>query len=249
MTRMIVLSVVTGVAILSAAARADVTAFSDTFDSYPAGAPLTGNYGGWVPMFNAVDDPANNIVTDRYSSGGGNSLQLYGAHSRSWSAAVYHPVSFPPEFILEFDMMASGDIDNSYVNVAPDHYQDIWAGLFSDHEPWGHGVLLVAFNNGHVLVWGAGVLLDNVVHMRWYHFKLNVNRLDGNVDYWIDGKFSGRHHQPDLAKWGPTLQSLDFGSNAGKGWVDNVRVYTEDASPVTILCLGGTGTVNSCITF
>ncbi len=240
MRKAVVVIVLLGAALFSTDVRSDETLFSDSFETYPAGTQLIGNPGGWYGLYNSVNDPYNNIITDQYGSDGTKSLQLYGAHSGCWAAGVSHAVSLPTEFIMEVDMMASGEIETTYPSVCADDGHDIATCLYSDFNPWGHGVGLAIFSPVHIVWAPPSVLIDNTIYMRWYNFRMKINRITGFVDYWVDGVYLGQRYNAAYLTWGPTLQHLYFQSGGGKGWIDKVRVYTDNTAPVTTLSLAGT---------
>ncbi len=244
MARAMPLAVVLLAVSLATAARGDEILFSDSFEGYPPRVPVIGGFGGWAPLHNSFDEPAGNIFTDRQSSDGTISLQQYGSHSGCWASGLYHRVSLPAEFLVEVDMMASGDIDNAQRSVCGANPHDIAVGLYSDFNAWGHGVWLAALKAGGVISGMTSILMDNAVAMRWYRVRMKVDRVAGTIDYWIDGVPRGHSVNPECREWGPTLQYLYFGSGGGKGWVDNVRIYTDNTVPVTTLSLSGVSTEN-----
>ncbi len=239
MGRSISLAVVLLAVSLSTLSRADEILFSESFENCPAQIPVIARFGGWEPLCNSIGDPGENIFTDRQSSDGTISLQQYGSHRGCWAAGVYHQVFLPAEFLLDVDMMASGEVDNTYTNVCAGNRNDIAVGLFSDFDSWGHGVWLATFNAGGVISGVPSVLMDNAVPMRWYRVRMKVNRVEGSVDYWINGVHLGNSFNPECRRWGPTLKYLCFQSGGGRGWIDNVRVHTDDTAPVTALALTG----------
>lgn len=239
MDRAVPLAVVLLTALLSTVAGADEVLFSDSFESCPARIPVIGSFGGWMPLYNSFDDPGNNIFTDQQRSDGTISLQQYGLHRGCWASGIYHRVSLPAEFLLEVDMMASGEIDNSYLSVCGANRHDIAVGLYSDFEAFGHGVWLATFGANGVIAGMPSILMDNAVPMRWYRFRMKVDRIVGNVDYWIDGVHVDRSVNPAYRTWGPTLRYLYFQSGGGKGWIDKVKVYTDNTAPTSTLSLSG----------
>ncbi len=239
MGRALTLAVVLAAVSLATAGRADEILFSDSFESCPPRVPVIGDFGGWTPVNNAFDEPASNIFTDRQSRDGTISVQLHGAHRGCWGAGLYHRVLLPAKFLVEADLMASGEIDNTYGAVCGANRHDIAVGLYSDFNAWEHGVWLATMKANGVISGISSILMDNAVAMRWYRFRMKVDRDAGTVDYWIDGVARGHAPAPAFGEWGPTLRYLCFGSGGGKGWVDNVRLFTDDTAPVTTLSLGG----------
>lgn len=207
--------------------------FSDSFESYNPG---TLSQGGWFPLYNAATDTANNGITGSYASDGARSLQLYGNHTTTYAAMEAIPISLPPVFILEFDAMASGDVDSYY--VSPYHNLDIGAHLMTTYDAvGGSGVGLIYFGRGGN-VYGPALsagdvgdpIAQNVSRMQWHHVKIRVNREQGVADYWLDGRYVATRAHAALQEQG--IQYLDFLSGSGKGWIDNVTVSSDQKAPV-----------------
>ena len=203
------------------------TLLSDNFESYAIGTWPT--IGGWEPHYNILSDPSNNKVTDQYSSEGGKSLQIYGAHSGCWAAETGYPLLISKEFYLEASLMPSGDVFSS----SSCHGTDIALGLAttfgSSGVYWNN--LFGFWKDGNV--YGSnGVVLNSYNTLNWYNVKMKVNLETGNVDYWVNGNYVGQQFYQTLKDNAPNYRYLYLGSGGGKGWVDNVKVYTSDPAQV-----------------
>ncbi|MCX9012990.1 MAG: PEGA domain-containing protein [Candidatus Methanoperedens sp.] len=193
---------------------------SDNFESYTQG---TWPSSGWEPHYNIINDPTNNKVTNQYSSEGSNSLQIYGAQSGCWAAETGYPLTLSKEFYVEASMMPSGDISSS--NSC--HGTDIAIGLATAYG--GSGVdwnnLFGFWKDGKA--YGSNEsILNNYNTMNWYSLKMRVNLEAGTVDYWVNGNYVDQQFSQTLKDKAPDYKYLYLGSGGGKGWVDNVKVYT-----------------------
>jgi hypothetical protein len=124
--------------------------------------------------------------------------------------------------------MASGDIYSS----GGCHPIDIEIGLATVFG--GSGVdantLFGFWRDGNV--YGSnGAVLNNYNTMTWYNLKMKVNLNSGNVDYWINGNYIGQQSSQTLKNKALNYKYFYMSSGAGKGWVDNVKVYQGEVTP------------------
>ncbi|HEY3489514.1 MAG TPA: hypothetical protein VGK27_05255 [Candidatus Deferrimicrobiaceae bacterium] len=222
----------------------------DNFDGYRAGESISAKTTGWLPFWNAVNDPVNNIWTDQAGSvdpGRGVVMQAYGDHAGCWASDSLREFAYPADaktkIYIQFDMMPSGDILATGNQVCPENRYDIGARLFADTSGNWNGKVANLVVAGIEQVHDGRMVIDNALAPnRWYRVLVEVDRSTGAKRLWRDGSpWADLTGSPDpaLLSDGSPVGYVSFTSGGGKGWIDRVRVFTDTVPPVTRVSLAG----------
>lgn len=211
---------------------------SDNFESY---APGTWPSSGWDPFWNVITDSTNNKITNEYSREGSNSMQIYGDHSGCWGAMTQIPVALPKQYYIEASMMASGDAFTS--SSCHSWAGDIHIGVGSSSGT--DDMVFFRFMQDGLMHGVDGSFSFSAYDTNnWYDLKMNVNQEVGTVDYWINGNYVGQRFSQALMDKTSTYPYLFIGSGGGRGWVDNIKVYTSESTTTSITISPSTATVD-----
>ena len=191
----------------------------DGFEEYESGAWPSSH---WIKDANA-DDSANNYVDDTNFQGGVQSLKLYGVINSYWAALAFRALNASPPFYIETWIMngteqpTSGHTNKANINLVKG---TSWTNP-------GRG-LLVSKLNGELL--GVdGTVIGTYTPGLWFRLlmKYEVNGLDTNVSYWIDGEYKGRYTVsaiPEEIDF--QLDYLALTAQGGSAWYDDVKIYS-----------------------
>ncbi|WP_295394419.1 right-handed parallel beta-helix repeat-containing protein [uncultured Thiodictyon sp.] len=199
------------------------TLFSDSFDSYAAGAFPS---SVWTLRYNGSGSPNQYVDTAQFTSPG-QSLRLQG--SSCWSANAYHPVTLPStpgthitlSAKVYMDQIVSGGCSNDRAWVA---LEDPTVGT------WGAHYAAVAFD-GDGFVYALQKEADRTRDVKlmayqaggWYLVETNIDLVARTFDVYIDGTLKAQG-----------LQILDTGLPTGvemcAGHGNNPTVWFDDIS-------------------
>lgn len=226
------LIVVVAVASSSARGAEDSIIFFEDFDSYPAGANLSGGgYGGWTGRWGGnITVSSEEAVSSPHSAKMDNNLGC-------WESGLYHLLPSHPVIWFSADIMgrATGRMGCHSYDVHiwlnnPDDTGKLGITLESREEGgyiWGTG--LVGFT-----WWSTGVMPTILEpgypeHVgRWINVMAKLDNNLNQADFWVDGIH--RATLPVNPAY-PLYNSIVLGCGEGLGYVDNIMVFTE---PLTL---------------
>ena len=198
----------------------------EDFETYAVG----GYPGGdWVMKYNAISDPANNLIVDSLPDNAfmyGKALQLYGNHgpSASWAAAAYIPIPSWNDPFYVSALIRPGDESSP-----GGHYVEAKMGLARGFDLIWPGV----YYSGSVRFVGddsltgpedPSSLFASGIHYypnAWHHVHIGVVPSERRLYYRFNGMYMGSSDVPD-EKWPDDGFYLAFESGDGIAWIDKV---------------------------
>jgi hypothetical protein len=207
---------VVALALLSVCSRASAQAFSEDFESYPAGSQIHGQ-GGWKGWGNLVS--AGAIVSDKYAYSGKNSVEILGT-----SDLVHEFTANGGLWILTAMQYIPSGTNGEPFFIVMNQYND--AGTARDwsaqlHYRLGSGTITSEKE-------GAGKVAQ-IIFDRWIEIKLIIDLDHNTYDWYYNGQLIETHAWD--ADGHTTIQAIDlYGDSASSTYIDDVVLQVYDLS-------------------
>ena len=206
--------------------------FCEDFDSYPAGANLSGGgFGGWMGRWGG-----NIAVSPEESASLPHSARMDN-DSGCWESHLYHPLPYSPVVYFSADIMgvATGrhgcheyDVTVKFHNIEGGPWGSTPLGFALRSGPgvqnWGVGLVAVAS------AWSGGersTVLDPDYQQlvgRWINVMGRLDRQQNFADFWVDGVHRATL---EIDSGCPQYTEIAISCGEGLGYVDNITVFTE----------------------
>ena len=194
---------------------------------------------GWVIRYNG-SGAADQKVVDAPVKNGSHSLQVSGT---SWAANLHKNVSEMPNYVtLEGWMYAKNVVSGGRCGLAIGNPTTGTWGAFLARVEFYNGNLITFYHTGNSGGYGTQYILQSAEADRWYHAKLEVNRLTATYKVYINGVLASSNTGGSVTTEFPLLTiaaptSVELYGNS-MVYFDDVKLY-ETKKPVAFYPFNG----------